>query len=256
MYYWLTHFRIVAALLIREMSTRFGRKPGGYIWALVDPAAHIMLLTMLFQVVAHVPALGTSFPLFFATGYIGFQFYQAAVNYVSGALSANRALLNYPNVAPIDTVIARIILQIGTTAFVAVLVIGAISHTLTTPIGYNWAAILEAVFAAALLALGAGMTNTVLFLKWPFYESVYGIITRPLMLLSGVFFLPDSVPHPYREVLLVNPIVHIVVLFRKGFYPEYRAEALNIEYLYGFVFLSLLLGTTLFSFSSRLMRNA
>lgn len=253
--YWITHVRIVAALLIREMSTRFGSKPGGYIWALVDPAAHVMLLTMLFQVVAHVPALGTSFPLFFATGYIGFQFYQAAVNYVSGALSANRALLNYPSVAPIDTVMARLILQIGTTAFVGVLVIGAISHTLSSPIAYNWAAILEAIFAAALLALGAALANTVLFLRWPFYESIYGIVTRPLMLLSGVFFLPDSIPQPYQDVLLLNPVVHVVILFRKGFYPEYRAEALSIDYLYGFVFLSLLLGTTLFTLSSRVLRN-
>ncbi|MCL6707702.1 ABC transporter permease [Pseudomonas sp. R2.Fl] len=245
----------MAALLIREMSTRFGSKPGGYIWALVDPAAHVMLLTVLFQVVSHVPALGTSFPLFFATGYIGFQFYFAAVNYVGGALSANKALLNYPNVAPIDTVIARIILQIGTTAFVGILVIGAISHTMSTPIEYNWAAILESIFAAALLALGAALANTVLFLRWPFYESIYGIVTRPLMLLSGVFFLPDSIPHPYQDILLLNPVVHIIIMFRKGFYPEYRAEALSTEYLYGFVFISLLLGTALFTFSTRLLRN-
>ncbi|MBR0554121.1 ABC transporter permease [Ciceribacter sp. L1K23] len=253
--HWITHIRIVAALLIREMSTRFGSRPGGYIWALVDPAAHIALLTMLFRVIAKVPALGTSFPLFFATGYIAFQFYQASATYVSSALSANRALLNYPSVAPVDTLIARLVLQIATTAFVGVLVIGAISHGLKTPLTLNWAAIFEAIFAAAFLALGGALANTVLFLKWPFYESIYGIIMRPLMLLSGVFFLPDSIPHPYQDVLLLNPVVHIVILFRKGFYPEYRGEALSLEYLYGFSGILLLLGTALFTASSRLLRN-
>ncbi|MBC7312962.1 MAG: ABC transporter permease, partial [Rhizobium sp.] len=40
--YFVTHMRIVSALLIREMSTRFGNKPGGYIWALLDPVAHVL----------------------------------------------------------------------------------------------------------------------------------------------------------------------------------------------------------------------
>lgn len=46
--YFVTHTRIVSALLIREMSTRFGNKPGGYIWA---------LLLFIFQAIAHVPPL-------------------------------------------------------------------------------------------------------------------------------------------------------------------------------------------------------
>lgn len=250
-----THVRIVSALLIREMSTRFGSKPGGYIWALLDPAAHIVLMTFLFQVIAKVPALGTSFPLFFATGYIGFQFYQAVVVYVSGGLSSNKALLNYPNVAPIDTVVARYILQLITTSFVGMVVIKAISLELDYQITLNWAAIIEAALAASLLGLGAAMSNTVLFLKSPLYESIYGIVTRPLMLVSGVFFLPDSIPHPFKEFLLLNPIVHVVMLFRTGFYPEYRAEAADLSYLYTFVLASLLLGMTLFTLSSRTLRN-
>ena len=44
-----THLRVVGALLVREMATRFGSKPGGYVWALLDPAAHILLMTMIFR---------------------------------------------------------------------------------------------------------------------------------------------------------------------------------------------------------------
>lgn len=253
--YFLTHTRIVSALLIREMSTRFGNKPGGYIWALLDPAAHVLLLTVIFQAIAHLPPLGTSFPLFFATGYVGFQFYQATAGYVNDALKANRALLSYPNVAPIDTLVARFLLQIGTTTFVAVLVLGAIGLTLRMPLVLNWAEIIEAAVAASLLAFGVALSNTVLFLRYPIYEKIFQIANRPLFMLSGIFFLPDALPHPFRDILLYNPLVHAMVLFRKGFYPEYRAAVLNLDYLYAWVFATLTIGMLLFTFSTRTLRN-
>lgn len=253
--YFVTHMRIVSALLIREMSTRFGNKPGGYIWALLDPAAHVMLMTFIFGAIAHAPPLGSSFPLFFATGYISFQFYQATLAQVSGALKSNKALLGYPNVAPIDTVVARYILQMGTTLLVAIIVMSAIASTLHTPLRVQWEYVIEAVVLGSLLALGASLINTVLFLKYPLYESVFHIVSRPLFLLSGVVFLPEGLPHPFREIILLNPVIHVVTLFRKGFYPEYRATSFSPEYLYSWVFCALFAGMILFTFSTRTLRN-
>lgn len=253
--YFLTHIRIVSALLIREMSTRFGNKPGGYVWALLDPVAHVLMLTIIFQAIAHLPPLGTSFTLFFATGYIGFNFYQSTTNYLNDALKANKALLSYPNVAPIDTLVARLFLQMGTMGMVAVIVLGVTINSLHTPITLDWIALLAAVLAAALLALGVSLCNTVLFLRSPLYEKIYQIAMKPSFMLSGVFFLPDALPHPFREIIAYNPIVHIVALFRKGFYAEYRATTLDLNYLMGWIFVCLIGGLTLFTLSTRTLRN-
>lgn len=250
-----THVRVVCALLVREMEARFGSKPGGYVWALLDPAAHVALMTLLFQAITHTPALGTSFPLFFATGYIGFQFYQAMTSYLNGSVKANRSLLSYPNVAPIDTITARSLLQLMTTVLVACIVLGVIIASLRTPPSLHWPAILEAVLVASILGIGTGMINNVMFVKYPLYEQMFTIINRPLFLLSGVFFLPDSLPLPYRDIVLLNPLIHVTMLFRTGFYEGYRAIGLDTAYLHGFAFLTLFTGMVLFTFSSSLLRN-
>jgi capsular polysaccharide transport system permease protein len=250
-----THYRVVGALLIREMEARFGSKPGGYVWALLDPAAHIILMTLLFQTIARAPALGTNFPLFFATGYLGFQFYQAMVSYVNGAVKSNRTLLSYPNVAPFDAVAARAILQSLTTALVACIVLGVILAYMRVPPTLHWAPILEAATVASILGLGIALINNVMFLKYPLYEQLFTIVNRPMFLISGVFFLPDAIPLPYRDIVLLNPLVHVTMLFRTGFYDGYRAAGLDPVYLYNFAFLTLFLGMTLFTFSSSLLRN-
>lgn len=252
----LTHCRIVAALLIREMASRFGSRPGGYLWAFLEPAGYVLLMTIVFQAVIRAPALGLSFPLFYATGYLSFHFYQSTLNYVKGSISGNKSLLSYPAVAPIDTIIARFILQVGTLAVVTVAVMYVIiEFEMRTAPTIDWAPVLQAFVFANLLALGFGMCNIILFAIFPFYESVFGIVTRPLLLVSGVFFIPDSLPHPFREMVLINPIAHVIMLFRTGFYPEYRAIGLNVDYLYACTITGLFCGLLLLTLGAKIVRN-
>jgi len=254
-YYLKAHIRVVGALLIREMSTRFGSKPGGYVWAIIDPAGHIAFMSLIFMAITHTPALGKSFALFFATGYLAFQFYAAMAGFLNGAVKANRTLLSYPNVAPIDTIVARYILQAGTTSVVSFCVLGVILLTVDQPVYLNWPAIIEAAFAATVLGLGIGIFNNVATLRFPLYEQVFNIINRPMFLISGVFFLPDALPAPVRDIVLLNPLVHVVMLFRKGFYPEYRAEMMNMTYLYSFALTILFMGLLLFTRSASVLRS-
>nr|WP_307968437.1 ABC transporter permease [Sinorhizobium medicae] len=250
-----TYGRVVVAMIVREMSTRFGRKPGGYLWALLEPAGYIAMMTSIFGTLARTPALGTSFVLFFATGYLGYQMYQAKVVYLSSAVRANKGLLGYPNVAPIDTISARLILQTATTSLVSIVVFSAIFMTLPFVPEINWAHILEAESAAALLSLGVGMFNSVMFVRYALYEQIYAIVTRPMFLLSGVFFLPDTMSPPYRDILMYNPVCHIIMLFRTGLYPEYRATGFDYAYMFEVAVSVLVAGLTVFTFSRGTLRN-
>ncbi|TCM48702.1 capsular polysaccharide transport system permease protein [Rhizobium sp. PP-F2F-G48] len=250
-----SHYRVVAALVIREMSTRFGSKPGGYAWAVLDPVAHITFMSFIFMGIARTPPLGTSFILFFATGYLGYQFYQSAAGYITGAVASNRALLAYPNVAPIDTVIARHILQLGTNVVVSFAVLLPILAALNHPAQINWGPLVESVLAGSMLALGIAFANVVWFQKYPLYEKVFGILSRPLFMLSAVFYLPDSLPSQMRDIILINPVAHVIMSFRKGFYPEYRAIGYDPFYLFVCASIALFLGLIVFTSSRKVLRG-
>lgn len=250
-----THFRVVSAMISREMVTRFGNNPGGYVWALLDPIGNIAFLTLIFSAIARNPPLGTSFALFFATGYIAFSYYRQMESFVSAAIKSNKALLSYPNVAPIDAIVARYILQLVTTTAIAFVVLGFLLQIMRAPVAFDFASIVEAAFAASILGVGAGMTNNVMFAKYPVYERIYAVVNRPLYLISGVFFLPDSLPHPFRELVLINPVIHIVMLFRQGFYPEYRAIGLDLGYLYGWIGIVFFTGMVIFRANAAPLRS-
>lgn len=250
-----SYFRVISSLVLREMSARFGSKPGGYIWALLDPVSHVALLTLVFMAFSRVPPLGNSFPLFFATGYFGYLFYSGTLTYVSRSLSANRSLLSYPAIAPIDFVTARFVLQVVTTALVSLIIIFLIVADLHFETVIRWERILEAIVAISILGLGASLFNSVVFPQSPLYEKIFMMVNRPLMLISGVFYLPDSIPLPYRDYLGWNPLCHAIMLFRSGFYDKYEPQMLDMGYLYICALTALLVGLAMFTMLRDVVRN-
>ena len=99
-------FRVLIAMVIREMNTRFGRTWGGYIWAVLEPVAMIGLLSLAFSQFIQTPPIGSSFVLFYATGYVPFYFYSEIANATSPAVVFNKPLMQFPAVTPLDAVFA------------------------------------------------------------------------------------------------------------------------------------------------------
>lgn len=223
--------RVLAALIMREMSTRYGRTMGGYIWAVLEPVGFIVLLSIVFSQITHRPPLGDDFPMFYATGYMVFHFYRDISGVVSESIAVNKPLLTFPRVTLIDAVIARFALQFITVFFVSALVLGTLwvisGHGLTL----DMVALFKAVMFSAALGLGVGALNCVLFAYSPTWKRSFAILNRPLFLISGIFFLYEDLPFQAQQILWWNPLMHLTALMRAAFYPIYDPLFVSFPYL-------------------------
>ena len=225
--------RVLFALMMREMVTRYGRSPLGYVWAIIEPAGFIAFLSVLFAQIAHAPPVGRSFPLFYATGYVAFHWILDIANVTGRSVHVNRPLLAFPAVTPLDTVLARFLLQALTGLAVAGLIFGAILAIFPDQVRLDPAPLMLAFALAALLGLGIGVLNCWAFAHSKSWELAWGVIARPIFLISCVFFSFASLPAFAREVLWWNPVVHIVGLMRAGFYPIYDPAHVAPGYVLG-----------------------
>ncbi|MEP4037176.1 ABC transporter permease [Pseudophaeobacter sp.] len=232
--------RTIAALTLREMATRYARTPGGYIWAVLEPLAAIIVLSIAFSLAIRSPALGNSFLLFYATGYMPFELYNTIASTVARAISFSRPLLQFPAVTWIDAVLARFFLNSLTSVLVSVILLTGILAVTDTRTVVSLPEIIEAITTTMLLGLGIGTLNCALMGLFPIWELVWSIITRPLFLASGIFFLYDDMPALAREILWYNPLIHVIGLARSGFYPTYNPTYVNLPYV---IFVSLILLT-------------
>lgn len=232
--------RSIAALVLREMSTTYGRSPGGYVWAILEPVAGIALLSLIFSYGFRNPALGTNFALFYATGLVPLVFFNTITARVGLAVVYSRQLLAYPSVTFLDAIIARFLLNALTQVMVAYVIFAGILYIFDVRVILNFPAIVMSIAMASALALGIGTLNCFLFTRFPVWQQVWSIVTRPLFLISCVFMLFDQIPAWAREWLWYNPIIHTVGMMRHGFYSTYHAPYVSVAYVMG---VSLLCGT-------------
>ena len=238
-------FRTVAALTLREMSSRYGRSPGGYVWAILEPLGGILVMALAFSMIVRSPSLGNSFILFYATGFLPFQMYQNIQTTVSRALSYSKPLMRYPSVTWADALIARLLLNALTGAMVTYILFFAILHLTETRSVLDLGSILEAMFLAIVFGMGVGVINCVLFGLYPAYEMIWSIATRPLFLASGVLMIMEDLPRHIQEWLWYNPLFHITGMMRRGFYPMYNADYISSAYVIGISLVLTALGLVL-----------
>ena len=222
--------RAVLALVLREISTTYGRSPGGYLWAVLEPAAGIALLTIIFSIGFRSPPLGTDFAFFYATGLLVFLMYSDISGKLGQTIQFSRQLLEYPRVTFVDALLARFLLNTLTQLMVHGLVMGFILWFSAPDVTIQMSKIITAYAMVLVLSAGVGTINSFLVLSFPIWATAWAVLNRPLFLASCLFFLFEVVPQPYADYLWYNPLVHIVGLMRDGYYPYYQPTYVSVIY--------------------------
>ncbi|SFM76354.1 capsular polysaccharide transport system permease protein [Shimia aestuarii] len=227
------------------MSTRYGRTPGGYIWAVLEPLGAIMILSIGFSLLLRSPSLGNSFLLFYASGYLVLSLYQNVSVLVARALAFSKPLLIYPSVSWLDAILARFFLNTLTNALVAYLLLTLIIMLIETRIIFDAGPMVVAMGLTAFIGLAIGTLNCALFGLFPAWEAVWSIATRPLFLASGIFYTYEDLPTLAQDILWWNPLLHLTGLIRTGLYTNYRPDYLNLTYVLSIAVVVLCLGLLL-----------
>jgi capsular polysaccharide transport system permease protein len=225
--------RTITALILREMSTTYGKSPGGYAWAVLEPALGLAVLVAVFSLGFRSPPLGDNFAIFYASGLLPFMLAMGTSVKVQQSINFSRQLLSYPRVTFLDALLARLILHVLTQLTVSVLLFGTILSVFETRTVLRLETLLNAYAMAIAVGFGIGVLNCVLVSRNQVWASIWSVITRPLFIVSGVIFLPEKIPQPYRGWLEWNPLLHVTGEARRAFYFSYKGEYVDSIYAYG-----------------------
>ncbi|MBA1445487.1 MAG: ABC transporter permease [Chromatiales bacterium] len=247
---------VVFALFVRELKTRFGKYRLGYVWALLEPMAHVIVLSAIWSAMGRTEFAGIPVPMFLVTGIVPFLFFRKTAGQCMSAIESNRGLFNYRQVRPVDPVLARIILEafIYFTSYLLLLFIAGWFF------GYEIGIhdLLGLIVINALLLLitfGVGLTLSVYGTLYPeIMKLVPMLIFRPLFFMSGILFPLSIIPIEYHHWLLWNPLLHVVEFNHLFYFRNF--ESGDVSHLY--VILFALASTTfgLFSYRANWVRMA
>lgn len=210
--------RVVHALLMREVLTRFGRHNLGFLWLFLEPMLFTLGVAALWTALKSTHGSALPIVAFAVTGYSSVLLWRNMPARCLSAIEPNRALMHHRNVRLIDLFLARIILE----------VLG-VSASLTGLTLLFWSLNMMSlpqdvllVVAACLLLAWFGSAFAIclacLALRSDLLEKLWHPTSYLLFPLSGAAFMVDWLPPQAREFALMVPMVHCTEMIREGFF--------------------------------------
>lgn len=234
--------RVVSALILREMRTRFGRTKAGYLWALFNPLAQMAMYSAIFFASGRFAPIGVSNELFVLTGIMPFMAFSNIATRVTQSTAANQVLFAFPGVTPLDAALARAILEVLT--FLAIGLVFYMTLWLldraTAPVAPGYIAL--SIILVSGLGFGFGLLGMTVMVVLPSWEKIVALLMFPLYFSAGVFFMPETMPEHIGKTLSFNPMMHVISTMRLGFYPDFPTTLLSIRYAAAFGLALTLLG--------------
>ena len=104
--------RVIGALLMREVLTRYGRHNLGFLWLFLEPVLFTLGIVVLWSF-TKLHAGSISIVAFAVTGYSYVLMWRNVAGRAAKAIEPNLSLLYHRNVKIMDLFLARIILEIS-----------------------------------------------------------------------------------------------------------------------------------------------
>lgn len=239
--------RVVGALLLREIITRYGRNNIGFLWLFVEPLLMTLIIVMMWKFLRADRVSALNIVAFVITGYPMAMMWRNASSRAIGAITANASLLYHRNVRVLDTILARMLLEIAgaTIAQVAIMAVLIAIRWIDFPQDVFY--MLMAWLLMAMFAMGLGLVICSVAFKFEAFGKIWGTLSFVMLPLSGAFFLVHSLPAQIHDYVLWMPMVHGTEMFRAGYFGESMITYENPWYLLFCNLVLLLLGLAMVS---------
>ncbi len=243
------------ALFLREAVSRLSAGRAAWLWLLLEPVINVTYMLVIYTVIRVHAVGGIDTAVWLMVGMLGFFMFRRTAAQTMNGIGANRALFTYRQVKPVDSVLVRAGLEGFLMILISIILFSGAALFGLDIIPADPLAVLEAFFGLWMIGLGFGLATSVAVELVPEMGRLIGFILMPLYVISGVMLPIGSVPQPYRDYLLLNPIAHGLEAVRLGFAPHYHAvPELSIPYIYGFAMVTIFLGLALHNrFATRLV---
>jgi capsular polysaccharide transport system permease protein len=212
----LIQWRVIGALTIREIYTRFGRESLGFAWIVAEPLVFAVPVLFMWRAIRGSHEHGISVMPFLWSGYLPILLFRHVVNRILFFIRANVPLLYHQRVKIFDVFLARTLLEIGSNltavvvSFAVFYAIGSVDLPRDLPMFYLGYFYMIWWSAAAALIIGPLCERS----DW--VQQIWLPYSYMYLIFSGFFYLADWLPPGLRYVALLQPYTQAFEMIRAG----------------------------------------
>lgn len=231
---WDIQKRVIGALMIRELTTRFGRENIGFLWIMVEPLLFALLVGLLWRAMKGPLEYGVDIIAFVVSGYIPLVLFRSSVSRAVSSFTANSGLMYHRQVTIIDLVFVRFLIEFIGHMMAYVFIAMVLLTFGFFPIPYDMGFVILGWFYFSLFTFSITIIVAPLSEMSEVLEKVMPVTTYLMVPFSGAFYLVGSLYPAAADVVLYSPPVHGMEMMRYGIFgPSINPQ---FDYVYPLAF--------------------
>jgi len=214
-------FKIIGALMMREITTRYGREGLGFAWLIAEPLMFCIGVFIMWTLIKPEYEHGIRLGPLVMTGYMSLLLFRHMIAISLGAVEGNIGLLHHRQITILHIFLSRNLMEFaGTTAaFIVVYVILMALGQVGLPA--DWLLLYAGWLTTGWVAFGLALVFSGLSIRYEVMERLVPVLTYAMIPLSGAFFMVGWLPERYREPFLLVPLPHGIEMTRAGVLGEF-----------------------------------
>ena len=231
---------VLYSLILWEVRSRIGKYRLGYLWALLEPLAHVTVLWWMRALVLGRTRSDIPFTVFIIVGVVlWLLFRNVSVRSVRKMNRSRDGLFGHrfghKGAYAVDKILAYAFFEFVINAIVFAILLYLTWIFMGESVQLrNFPFLVTVYLLLVCLALGLAFLFASLIERFPDTERIIPIAIRPLYFISGIFFSIGEIPQDYKLYFQWNPVLHAVELTRHAIVPTYNVDEASMAYVFLF----------------------
>lgn len=197
----------------KDILIRYKQTVLGMMWALLQPLLMMIVFSIIFGKIAHLPANNVPYPLLVFSAMLPWQFFALSFSESGNCLVNNSSMIT-------KVYFPRIILPVSTLLVCMVDLLIAFCLLALLMVFYHVSPSIQILFLPifffllCICALGGGLWIAALNVKYRDFRFIIPFIVQMGLYISPVGFTSNLIPEKWRLLYSINPLVGIIDGFR------------------------------------------
>lgn len=242
---WRIQRRVVGALMIRELITRFGRENIGFLWIMAEPLLFAVLVGFVWRFMKGPEEHGISIIAFVVSGYIPLVMFRSGVTRAVKVFTVNGSLMYHRQVTALDLVLVRVVIEVighlMAFAFIGAVLIAVGEFPLPYDLWYfflGWTLYSLFTFSICLILAPLSEMSDVL-------EKFMPVTVYLMIPFSGTFSMNSWLAPNVRQIMLYSPPVSAMELMRYGIFGQRIIPYYDVLYAFEVITVCMFIGLVL-----------
>jgi ABC-2 type transport system permease protein len=234
---------LIWALALKELKIRYKRSVLGFMWALLNPALLMLVLTLVFSTIMRFPI--PDYAIFLLSVLLPWTFFSQSLSYAVESIVSNGDLIKKVSlpklVFPVAALVSNLI-----NLFLSLIPLALLVLAMRHPFYITWLYLPVPLLALTIFTLGMTFLFAAANVYYRDVAHILQIVLSAWFYLTPIIYSLDFIPEKHRWIFKLNPLIYVINGFRLSVYYGMVPRLQSIAASFVCAFVMLFIGFYLF----------